>query len=154
MKYFICLFLIVGLYGCKSAKLEKHPPFQIIDPSYNNWVGGQPGISGIRIIMGYKSSEDIEFGKVYFQNKEGSLELYQREGKNYLIGDIRNGTRKQGDLILDIDPKQELKNSVPNIVEPPVELKSTEAAIVFIYKGKEYIFKVENLKQTPSDYYP
>jgi len=154
MKYLTTLIFSLLLLSCASQKIDKNPPFTISDGSFNKWLGGQPGVSGIRIIMSYNSSKKVEFKKIYFNNKEGELELYNRKEKKYLIGSIKTGTRKGGSLILDIDPKKEMKNEAPNIVKPPINLKKNEAALVYIYKGKEYFYKVINLKKTDSDFYP
>lgn len=154
MKYVIFLFMTLGFMNCATNQATRNPPFTISQPSFNYWTGGQPGVSGIRIIMPYTSSEEVVFQKIFFQNREGKIDLYNRKGKTYLIGHIDTGTRKGGSLILDIDPKEEMKNEVPNLVQPPIKLSKNDAALVYVYKGKAYYFKLTNLKETKSDFYP
>jgi len=41
--------LLFSILSCKSSKFEKTLPFQIKKASYQHWVGGQPGVKGIKI---------------------------------------------------------------------------------------------------------
>ncbi len=154
MKYLIFLFLMVGLTNCASTSIDENLPFKISESSFSSWVGGQPGVRGIRIIMTYESSEEVDFQKIYFQNKEGEVEVYRRNGKSYLIGTIHTGKRKGNSLIIDIDPKNEMQNEVPKIVNPPIKINKNEAALLYVYKGKEYYYKVLKIKEKEFDFYP
>lgn len=154
MKYLIILFLMVGLTNCASTSIDENRPFKISESSLTSWVGGQPGVRGIRIIMAYESSEEVDFQKIYFQNKEGEVEVYRRNGKSYLIGTIHTGKRKGKSLIIDIDPKNEMQNKVPKILNPPIKINKNEAALLYVYKGKEHYYKITNLKKTESYFYP
>ena len=66
MKLGIYLMMIIGLTTCKTLKFEKNPPFKITAATYNNWVGGQQGVSGIRVIIGYTTTEKIDFKSIFF----------------------------------------------------------------------------------------
>ena len=85
MKLGISLFIIIGLATCNSLKLEKNPVFKIIGGTYNNWVGGQPGISGIRMVIEYESAKKIDFKGIYFSNKYTKAELKQEKNKMYVV---------------------------------------------------------------------
>lgn len=154
MRSFLYCFLVISFFSCASTQSKQSHPFKISEPTYNLWVGGQPGVSGIRIIMPYKSTEEVEFKKIFFNNKEGEIELYKRKGKTYLIGNINTGKKRGKSLIINIDPKKEMENEVPQIVNPPIQLQKNEAALLYMYKGKEYHYKLVNLEKTESDFYP
>lgn len=154
MKSFFYCFIAISFFSCASVQNKESHPFKISNPSYNLWFGGQPGVSGVRIIMPYESSEKVEFRKIFFNNKEGQIDLHKSEDKTYLIGNINTGNRNGESLILDIDSTKEMGNEVPQIVNPPIQLNKNEAALVYVYKGKEYYYKVINLKKTETDFYP
>lgn len=155
MKLGIYIFMAIGLMTCKSAKFDKNPPFKISGATYNNWTGGQPGVSGIRVIINFETKEDVQFDKIYFAKKEGTTELYERKGKVFLVGRIDTSNPKQRDLTLHIDSKKEVKNELPKEeTKIPFELKENEAIISYVYKGKTHYYKVENIQQTKADYYP
>jgi len=153
MKIGIYVLMIIGLMSCKSLKFEKNPPFQITGATYNNWVGGQPGISGMKIIIGYTSSRDVAFKSIFFYNKEMKVELYKNGGNNYIIGRLDTSTRGDRDRILDKDPKKEMQNKLPE-KKPLFELKENEAVIVYMDGETKKYVKVENIKQTDTDFYP
>lgn len=155
MKSIIYLFIVLGLTTCKSVKLDQTPPFTTTEATYNYWTGGQQGVSGIRVIMNYKdAAEGVSFQKIYFQNKEGEIETYKREGKTFLIGHINTSTPREQDLTLDFDPNKELNNKPPKEEKIPFVLKENEAVIVYTYKGESHHFKVKNIKKTKSDFFP
>ncbi|MFD2566912.1 hypothetical protein [Pseudotenacibaculum haliotis] len=158
MKTAIYLFMFIGLMTCKSAKIEKNPPFTISGATYNYWFGGQQGVSGIRVIISYETkANDITFDKIYFAKKEGTITISKKEGKSYLIGQINTSKSRneKGDLILDKDPTKEINNKLPEQTKKiPFELKENEAVIAYTYKGKQRFYKVTKMKQTKTDFYP
>ncbi|MFY0628818.1 MAG: hypothetical protein JXR05_00475 [Flavobacteriaceae bacterium] len=153
MKNIIIVLVAVFLVQCKSAQFDSKPPIKITGATFNNWVGGQPGVSGIRVIIGYEKQGDIEFQKIYFAKKEGRIEAYDRKDKTFLVGHIDTSSRQKEDMILERDSKKEIKNKLP---EPkfPFELKENEAVISYLKNGKVKFFKIENIKQTKTDFYP
>lgn len=156
MKLAIYAFMFIGLMTCKSTKIEKNPPFKVTGATYNHWVGGQPGAKGIKVIISYETKADVTFDQIYFANKEGKIDVYKKDGKPYLIGHISTSTSNPGeDLILDIDSKKEVNNKLPQEEKKiPFELKENEAVISYTYKGKKSYYKVTNIKQTKTDFYP
>ena len=154
MRTLVYLFILLGLTTCKSAKIDDNPPFKISGATYNYWTGGQPGVSGIRVIINYITTEEVSFEKIYFQKKEGEIDEYKRDEKTFIIGRINTSKPRDKDLVMDVDPKKEMNNKPPQGATIPFELKDNEAMIVYRYKGKTYNYKVSNIKQTESDYYP
>lgn len=148
------LFILLGLTTCKSVKMDNNPPFKVSGASYNYWAGGQAGVSGIRVIVNYTTTEEVSFEKIYFQKKEGQIDEYTRKGKTFIIGRINTSKPRGNDLVMDADPKKEINNKPPEGATIPFELKDNEAVIVYTYKGKTYNFKVADIKQTESDFYP
>ncbi len=153
MKPLLYIFLVFGLTMCKSAQIENNTPFTINGASYNYWVGGQPGVSGIKIIINYQTNEEVSFDKIYFQKKEGTVELYEKEGKTFVIGRINTG-KKRRVIVMDIDPKQEANNQPPTITKIPYDLEENEAMLVYTYKGKKRSYKITGIQKTETDFYP
>lgn len=151
MKSVIYLFIVLGFTTCKTTKTNGNPPFAISGATYNYWAGGQAGVSGIKVIINYTSDQEVTFDKIYFQKKEGTVENHKREGKTFLIGRIST-SKLRGDRILDIDPKKEMNNKLPEKI--PFDLKEDEAVIIYTYKGESHHYKVTNIKKTKSDFYP
>lgn len=152
MKSVIYLFIVLGFTTCKSVKTEGNTSFKVNGATYNYWVGGQAGVSGIRVIINYTSDEEVTFDKIYFQKKEGTIENYLRDGKTFLVGRISTSKKRGGDLTMDIDPKEEMNNKLPEKI--PFELKENEAVIMYTYKGESHHYKITDIKKTQSDFYP
>ena len=154
MKFVIYAYMVIGLMTCRSIKLEGTPPFTIQEATYNNWVGGREGVSGIKLLINYTSDQEVSFDKIYFQNKEGTIESNEKDGKTFLLGRIDTSTRKKDrDLVLDIDPKKEMNNPLPK-TKIPFELKENEAVILYTFKGESHHFKVKSIKKTKTEFYP
>ncbi|MFY0602344.1 MAG: hypothetical protein JXQ93_00235 [Flavobacteriaceae bacterium] len=153
MKLGVYLIMIIGLTTCKTLKLEKNPPFKVIGATYNNWVGGQQGVSGIRIIIGYTATKKINFKKIFFFDKEANIEMKEKEGKTYLFGYIDTSTRRNNDLVLNSSRKKEIKNTLPER-KVAFKLEKNDAIISYLVKGKIKYVKIPNIKQTKTDYYP
>lgn len=152
MKIGIYIVMAIGLMSCKTLKFEKNPPFQVTGATYNNWVGGQEGVSGMKVIIGFTASETITFKKVLFYNKEASTEIQEKEGKKYVVAFFDTSTRKDRDVIMDRDPKKEMQNKAPE--KPLFDLKENEAVIIYMDGATEKYVKVENIKRTKTDFYP
>lgn len=105
--------MIVGLTTCKTAKMEKSPPFTITQATYNHWVGGQEGVSGVKVTIAYTAPEDVIFKSIFFHNKEAKIENRNVGEKKYIIGHFNTSTRARRDIILDRDPKKEMNNKLP-----------------------------------------
>ncbi len=153
-KKILTLLLFVGVFSqCASTRFESKPPFKITKATYNDWVGGQQGVSGIRLVFVYEPIKTVAFQKVYFAGKEGTLTPRNNDGKTFITGHISTSTRVNKELVLDIDPKKEVNNKLPE-KRFPFQLKENEAVISYIEKGVIKFYKVQGLVKTKTDYYP
>lgn len=149
-KAILIAFVTILLIQCKSTQFDAKPPFNIIDATYNNWVGGQKGVSGIRLVFNFEAQETVTFQKVYFANKEGSLESANKDGKKVLTGHISTSTTS--DITIDFDTKKEVKNKLPESTFP-FELKENEAVISYLQNGVTKFYKVKNVTKTKTSFY-
>jgi len=131
-------------------KLTETPPFKVVGASYNYWVGGQPGVSGIKVNIGIDSNSKIEFDSIYYLKYQAKVENKTIKGKTYIIGNFDTSTRER-ELELQGDDFNEVEKPKKS---HPFELKENEAVIRFNYQGKIKYYKVLKMKKTKSDFYP
>ena len=126
--------------SCKSIEFQESPPFQINYARYNQWTGGQPGVSGINVLIQYQSKQQVAFDSIFFQSKKGHIEYHTENGKNYLIGRI--STSLPITVNLREDPKKKTEE------KPLFQLEDHEAVLMYTYQNKTYYYKLSNLEKT------
>ncbi len=154
MKILSILTIIFSFSQCSSNKFVENPPFKVEKAVYNNWSGGQPGVSGTMVEIHLLNAFEIEFDSLYFQQKETKLEVSKKENKTILIGHFSTSTREPRNLVLDVDTTKELKNTPPNVTKPKFDLKENEAVLSYKKGNEMYYFKVENIKQLTPKFFP
>ena len=70
-----------------------------------------------------------------------------------MVGNINTSKPRGDDLVLNADPKKEINNKLPE-TKIPFELAKNEAIITYTFKGETKYFKLKNIKQTESKFYP
>jgi len=156
MKVVALILVAMGVFTqCKSIKFDKNPPFKINGATFNNWVGGQPGVSGTRVMIGYTSEEKVAFESVYFNNRETKAALTTENGITYVIGHFSTSTvNNKEDLVLHADGKKEINNTLPKEKKFPFKLKENEVVISFKEGKKIKYIKIEKIKKVASTFYP
>lgn len=153
LKILLLLLLTLSFTQCKTIRLVENPPFKITGATYNNWVGGQPGVSGIKVIIRVDAGKEITFDKMYFYKKTTSVELNTTNNKEYLIGHFNTSTRNQlNRTIENATAKKEKSKTIKDTF--PFELKENEAVISYKKGAKTFYYKVSNIKKTKTDFYP
>lgn len=140
--------------SCGASKIHEEkefqtkPPFKVVKATYNSWVGGQPGVRGIRVEISIDNSE-ITLDTIYFRNMETTLKKELNSANELYVGTFV--LPKKNEFILHSDPKKEYGNEVPDIsLKIPFVLKKDEAIVSYSYKNKRVFFKVEHLIETKS----
>jgi hypothetical protein len=154
MKILSILIILLSFAQCGSSTLVHNPPFKVEKAFYNNWVGGQPGVRGIKLEIYLKNAAEITFDSLFFKNKKTKVEVLQKEGRTQLIGHYSTSKRRNSDIIIDIDPKKELQNTLPIINKFPFELKDDEAIISYKKGNKTVFFKIVKIDQIQPIPYP
>ena len=144
MKYLSILMCVILFSQCRSVKFDNTAPFEITSATYQNWLGGQPGVSGTKVKIIYKANKTIQFDSIYFSNKVAKLEAKDANRNTVVFGYFKTSSFKN-DLILDDNPIKELNNPIPGIRKIPFELKENQAVISYIIKGKIKYYKIQNL---------
>jgi hypothetical protein len=154
MKFLSILTMLFGFVQCGSSAFVQNPSFKVEKASYHNWVGGQPGVSGTKLEIHLKNAAEIIFDTLYFKNKRIKVKVSQRGEITQLIGHYSTSKRMKNDLIIDIDSKKELKNTLPVIKKFPFGLNDYEAVVRYKKGKKTLFFKIENIKKTAPTLFP
>ena len=148
------LTMLFSFSQCSSTMFVSSPPFTVEKAFYNNWAGGQPGVSGIKLEIHLKDASNVIFDALYFKGKKTKVEVRVVAGKSQLIGHFSTATRQNKDLILDIDSKNELDNTVPNLEKFPFKLKENEAVLSYKKGDKILFFKIEDIDEVDAMVFP
>ena len=158
IKNMLLLCLAISFSNCSTIKLTETSPFKVKGATYHTWVGGQPGVSGINLIIGIDNHEDIIFKSIYFRNRKVNTRAEQRNGKEYLIAAIntskvlirveRTVVVREGETLPRMRPPTVKRQTIP------FSLKSDEAVIKYMVGKKIFYYKIENIKKTKTIFYP
>jgi hypothetical protein len=154
MKILSLLAILFSFTQCGTSILIKNPTFKVEKAFYNHWVGGQPGVSGMKLEIHLKDASEIIFDSLYFQEKITKVEVSQKEKFTQIIGHYSTSKRQKRDVILDADATKELENTVPNLGSFPFKLKENEAMLSYKKENKTVYFKIENIKKVRSIPFP
>lgn len=145
------MFLTLSCSQCRTINFDKNPPFTIIETTFNNWLGGQPGVSGTKVYINYKSDAEVTFIDIYFKNRKTKVDQYSNKNKTYLIGHF--STSKREDLTIDIDPKKELNNKIPKESKLSFEMRENEVVLSYKQGNRIKYFKIIKVKQMDTNFY-
>ena len=156
MKILSIVAILFGFSQCGSTKIVKNPPFKIESAVYNHWTGGLPGVSGTRVEIRLSEKSSIAFDSLFFLNKATKVEIREEKGNTFLTAHFSTSKKRNQnrDVILHSDSKMEINNKVPVNDNFPFELKENEAIISYKIDEKTKYYKIENVEQTKSDFYP
>jgi len=146
----ILLISAMALTQCGEQKgvVQKNVPFTITEKTYQNWIGGKEGASGTFLrIKGDVKPYGIQFMSVFFHHKEQKVNATFEDGTFTIES---NFFSKKNDMNMTGDPSGEYGNKVPAAdkdADFPFDLKSNEAVLYYHVNGKEYYYKVTDIKK-------
>lgn len=160
IKFLILTCIAISMSNCSSMKLTNTAPFKVTGATYYSWVGGQPGVNGVNLIIGVKDLNEVEFKSIYFRNRKVKISVEKRNDKTYIVANINNSpkmisetktlTQINGGNVLD-DKRNKAKFKRKTI---PFNLGSNEAVIMYNSGKKAYYYKVSKIKKTKTVFYP
>jgi len=150
----VSAIILMSFSQCGSAQFDKKAPVAITDSYYNDWVGGLPGVKGIRITIKAKAPEtNIIFDSIYFDNKLIKLDSQIQKNELILTGNYTISS-KTDHIIMHADPKEEFGNKPSNVSnEIPFELADNEAVISYFIDSKKRYYKLSNIKKEKTSVY-
>ncbi len=111
-------------------------------------AGVQDGGSGTNIYFNIDNIEpSTSINEIYFRNKRTKA-IHASE--NQFIGYYKNHENR--DVIMDSNPNKEAKNIPPKPF--PFKLTENEAVLSYVFKGKDYYFKISKISEKQILAYP
>ncbi|MCF6350136.1 MAG: hypothetical protein L3J23_03775 [Flavobacteriaceae bacterium] len=141
--------LLLAILSCKSSKFEKKLPFKIKKATFQHWVGGQPGVKGIKIAFELQNLEKgIVFHHIYFKNTKEKLYLRNATKNTLLTANINTANRENIDVIIHRDASKEYGNKLPKVKSDFLfELKENECVISYLINEKEKFYKITLIEE-------
>jgi len=144
MKILSVLAIVFSFFQCGSSQFVTNPSFEINSAEYQSWVGGQPGVRGLKVKITLKKKSALYFDMLYFRNRSTKIEKIE---PLLLIANFNTAKVNPSDIILDIDPTKEMNNQVPKIDKFPFVLKENEAVLSYEMGGETKYYKINDLKK-------
>ncbi len=146
----IFLFSTIALTQCSQQKgvVQKNIPFTITEKTYQMWVGGKEGSSGTFLrIKGDIKPYGVQFMSVFFHQKEQKVNATFQDGTFTIESNFFN--KEKDDMNMTGNPSGEYGNKVPAAKDTdfPFDLKNNEAVLYYHVNGKEYYYKVTDIKK-------
>ncbi len=154
----LILFSFVQCCPTKNG-FQKGAPFAIASSFYQEWVGGQADVSDLTLQIHLENVKDgVQPEFIYFKNKKEKIAVKKVENGRVIwvtnFSDTNKNTLKK-DVIMHADSKKEFGNTPPEILTNfPFEIGENEAVISYQYKGKLAYYKLTELTQKETLFYP
>jgi hypothetical protein len=152
------LFIVFGLsflaflVNCKSSKINNGLPFKIIEKTYYNWTGGQPGVKGTNVVLKLVKVDlnNFKADSLYFNGKGTLLEVHIKKDTLVLMA-YYSTPRIPVRLVVEPSLKKISKKTIPKI---PYILKPNEAVLTYFINGVKKHLRLADLAETDKKYYP
>jgi len=142
------------LAGCKTLTQQQVEETTInFDRTvYNNWIGGQPGVSGTTVKL-YPSINTIATpDSLYFRNRVSEVRVLSKDDKTYWIAYYSDAN--PNDRKMCINTQDEYGNRPPVEYKIPYTLKEDEAMLSFFVGKQKYHYKIMGLIKEETLFYP
>jgi len=153
----LCSILIVFTQCASGQKIDKVAPVALKQPYFQNWVAGiEGGGAGFMVYLPMDENSDVKLEEVYFKGK--NVKLKRKPNEAVYVGRYTDPKtlRKDPDLTMSGDSKEEFKNKPPGEVETkiPFELSGNECIIVYTKGDKKGYFRIDKLQEKQMQAYP
>jgi len=160
IKQFLLLFVIVFLSvfvltqcSCSKTTFQNNPPFTITDSFYQDWVGGQPGVSGTSVHIYLASvAENVIPDSLFFKQSKTKIDIKTAEKGHLWVANFN--TNSDRDIHMHSEPKEEYGNKPHKLDSIPFELAEGEAVISYYTKGKLAYYKLSDLQKKETLFFP
>ncbi len=153
LKYILVLiFTGASVSQCAKIKLTEKAPFTITEATFQNWVGGQPGVRGTNLRIGIEALNGVSIQHVYYKNRRHTPSIETINGKTYVVVNI---TESRSDHIHEItlSPKKRLDKKPEVKEELPFKLSINDAVIAYTDGAKTRYYKVTQIKKVDTVFY-
>lgn len=115
-------------------------------------MGGQPGNSGINVVIQVSAAENITPDSLYFQNRVSKIDIKTNENEVLWVARFQTITRKEINIGKNSD--EDVSIEVPEMENFPFELGKNEAVLLYHQNSTAFYFKIEGIKTKETIYYP
>ncbi|HIP49748.1 MAG TPA: hypothetical protein EYG92_12395 [Lutibacter sp.] len=161
IRLLILPIILISFVQCCPTKdgFQKKIPFTLTESFYQDWMGGQAGVSGSTVQLIVKDiKSDVQPNYIYFKNRKEKIDIKTTEKNAVLwIANFSDNIKKpvKKDIIMHADSKEEFGNTPPQITTThSFDLKANEAVISYSVNGVEKYHKLTNLMKKESLFYP
>jgi len=138
---------------------QKKIPFTLTEFFYQDWMGGQAGVSGTTVQLIVKDiKSNVQPNYIYFKDRKEKIDIKTTERNDILwIANFSNNLRSpvKKDINMQSNPKEEFGNTPPQITtKNSFDLKGNEAVISYFVGGVEKYHKLTNLIKKETLFYP
>ena len=140
---------------CSSSKnLDNQPPVDFGEVYTQSWTAGvKGGGSGTNLFIPVKD-HSVELDSVYYKGNSAKLEN-KPDSPDLYIGRFERNSNQPQDMIISSDPREEAKNTLPQVPEKiPFELKDDECVVFYQKEGKTHYYKISGITTKLSKNYP
>jgi hypothetical protein len=153
LKLIAIFILTTTLFFCCGAtknktlyKFQKKPSFKIDNAVVSEWVGGQPGVRGLKVAISL-NTKSVKLDTLFFRNQKTTLKLVAKSNPATYVG-ILVTSKGINDYILDKDSTKEFGNSPKLITKNiPFNLNNNEAIVSYQSQDKTYYHKIKITKK-------
>ncbi len=145
------VIILLAFSFCSASKeiTQGNHPFKVTNATYNTWVGGQPGVKGIKVVITINNTE-IQLDSVVFRNKKTSLKKDISTESPTFVG-VFTLPNPEKDYILHKNPLNEYGNTPLNkSLNTPFAVKKNEAVVSYLLDNKTYYYKIDEVKEIKS----
>lgn len=152
----VVLFSITQCCTTKNG-FQKRIPFTLIDSFYQDWTGGQAGVSGTTVQLFVKNiKSNVTPNFIYFRGRKEKIDIKDSEKGILWIANFPTNTKNsvKKDIVMDADSKKEFGNTLPEGMIKSFDLKDDEAVISYYKNGHLKYYKLQNLTKKETLFYP
>lgn len=146
------VFILVQC-SCVKPTFQENPPFTITESHFQEWIGGQPGVSGTSVhILLSAIDENVQPDSLFFNQSKAKIDIKTAEKGHLWVANFRKSAPR--DINMHGEPKEEYGNTPPKMEEFPFELAKDEAVIGYYTKEKKAYFKIIGLQKKETLFFP
>ncbi len=131
------MVLVIFTQCASSQKMEINAPVTVKSPYFEKWYDLDD--AGFTLYIPIEKSENVILEYAYFKQKK--IELTKEEGQSVYVGKYTYA-KKNKDLVMSSDPKDEFNNTVRGIERIPYRLKENECVVEYVKEGEKGHFRI------------
>ena len=154
----LTIFMSVFIFtqcNCTKKTFQKTPPFTITEAHYQDWIGGQPGVSGTSVYINLSAiAKNVIPDSLFFRQSKTKVDIKNAEEGYLWVANFNTNSDRDRNRNMHIEPSEEYGNKPPMIESIPFELAEGDAVMSYYTKGKLAYFKLSDLEKKETLFFP